>query len=253
MPILHPDPPRIPPDLHSEREVLAALRTLPPEAHVFVRLRILDTEANKDRELDFLVLHPELGLVIIEVKGKGVEPQGDHWVRRHGAGHAQRLDETPGEQMQAQQYTLLRYLKGEEVGFVPQITRVLAMPFLALDDDQGLGPDLPACRILTRGKLKNTFLSLRAAVTGGAPWKRGRVRSWRALTASAPTRCAGCWMPSHRACCHPPALRTSWKGKGDCRTSRPRGCWITSHRISAGAATTSPARRARANPCWPAR
>ena len=56
MPILHPDPPRIPPDLHSEREVLAALRMLPPEAHVFVRLRILDAEANKDRELDFLVL-----------------------------------------------------------------------------------------------------------------------------------------------------------------------------------------------------
>lgn len=173
MPILHPDPPRIPPDLHSEREVLAALRTLPPEAHVFVRLRILNAETNRDRELDFLVLHPELGLVIIEVKGKGVEPQGDHWVRRHGAGYAQRLDETPGEQMQEQQYTLFNYLKGEDVGFVPQITRVLAVPFLALDDDQGPGPgpDLPACRILTRDKLKNTFLSLRAAVTGGAPWE----------------------------------------------------------------------------------
>ena len=170
MPILHPDPPRIPPDLHSEREVLAALRMLPPEAHIFVRLRILDAEANRDRELDFLVLHPELGLVIVEVKGKGVEPQGDHWVRRHGPGRAKVLDESPGEQMSEQQYTLLRYLKGQDIGFVPQITRVLAVPFLVLDDDQGLGPDLPACRILTRDKLKKPFLALRAAVTGGTPW-----------------------------------------------------------------------------------
>ena len=65
MPILHPDPARIPPHLHSEQEVLAALRTLPPETHVFARLRILDAESNRDRELDFLVLHPDLGLVIV--------------------------------------------------------------------------------------------------------------------------------------------------------------------------------------------
>jgi hypothetical protein len=74
MPTLHPDIPRIPGNLHSEQEVLAALRTLPPEAHVFARLAILDPGTNRDRELDFLVIHPDLGLVIVEVKGRGVEP-----------------------------------------------------------------------------------------------------------------------------------------------------------------------------------
>lgn len=175
MPHLHPDPPRIPPHLHSEQEVLAALRTLPPEAHVFARLRILDPEANRDRELDFLVLHPDLGLVIVEVKGRGVEPRGEHWVRRHEHGE-QRLEETPGEQLQAQQYALLRFLHRSGVGFVPQVTRMLALPALPLKEGQGLGPDLPACRILTRDKLRRPLEALREAVTGGAPWAGWRLR-----------------------------------------------------------------------------
>ena len=176
MPILHPDPVRIPPHLHSEQGVLAALRTLPPEAHVFARLRILDAEANRDRELDFLVLHPDLGLVIVEVKGSGVEPQGDHWIRRHPDGREVRLAETPGEQLQAQQYALRHCLQEAGLTALPRITRVLALPTLPLREDQRLGSDLPACRILTRHKLRNPFLALREAVTGGLPWEE-----WKAL------------------------------------------------------------------------
>lgn len=174
MPILHPDPPRIPPHLFSEQEVLAALRTLPPEAHVFVRLRLLDAETNRDRELDFLVIHPELGLVIVEVKGRGVEPCGDHWVRKDSQGQQQVLEESPGEQLLAQQYALLRFLQEAGLGFVPQITRVLALPALPLKPDQGLGPDLPSCRILTREKLQRPFLALREAVAGGTSWETWR-------------------------------------------------------------------------------
>ena len=175
MPILHPDPPRIPPHLFSEREVLAALKTLPPEAHVFVRLAILDPESNRDREIDFLVLHPELGIVIVEVKGQGVEPQGDHWVRLHKDGSVQRLEEAPGEQLNQQQYLLLNFLK-KAMPFVPQITRVLALPALPLRPGQSLGPDLPPCRILTREKLRQPFMALREAVAGGRPWEH-----WLAL------------------------------------------------------------------------
>ena len=180
MPILHPDPPRLSPHLASEREVLAALKTLPPEAHVFVRLGILDPDSNRDRELDFLVVHPELGIVIVEVKGHGVEPRGEHWVRVHADGAEQRLDETPGEQLARQQYLLLHFLKQAELGFVPQITRTLALPALAVRAGQGLGPDLPACRILTREKLRNPFLALREAVSGGRPWDH-----WRTLDQAA--------------------------------------------------------------------
>jgi len=170
MPTFHPDPPRVPPHLHSEQEVLTALRSLPPEAHVFVRLQLLDPASNRDRELDFLVTHPDLGLVIIEVKGRGVEPRGDHWVRRGPEGREERLEETPGEQLAAEQYALLEFLKQSGLGFIPQVTRILALPALKLEPDQALGPDLPACRILTRDKLRQPFLALRAAVAGGAGW-----------------------------------------------------------------------------------
>ena len=171
MPTLHPEPPRIPANMSAEREVLKGLRTLPPEAHVFARLAILDPKINRDRELDFLVIHPDLGLVILEVKGRGVEPQGEHWIRKHPDGRVEVLDETPGEQLLEQQYLLLNYLKGALQGFVPQVTRVLAVPFLPIGDEDALGPDLPACRILTRNKLKSPYLALRAAVTGGQDWE----------------------------------------------------------------------------------
>jgi AAA domain/Nuclease-related domain/UvrD-like helicase C-terminal domain len=179
MPHLHPDPPRLPANLHSEQEVLVALRMLPPEAHVFARLNILDQTANRDREIDFLVAHPDLGLMIIEVKGQGVEPKDDHWIRRHFDGREERLEETPGEQLQAQQWALLTFLQQTCSGFIPKITRVLALPALPLNEDQSLGPDLPACRILTRSKLRNPFLALREAVTGGSPWA-----TWRATPES---------------------------------------------------------------------
>lgn len=171
MPTLHPDPPRIPANMFAEREVLKALRTMPPEAHVFGRLAILDPKTNKDRELDFLVIHPELGLVIIEVKGRGVVPQGDQWIRKHPDGRVEVLEETPGEQLLEQQYSLLNFMKGSLEGFVPQVTRVVAVPFLPIGDEVSLGPDLPACRILTQNKLKGPYLALRAAVTGGQDWE----------------------------------------------------------------------------------
>lgn len=66
MPILHPDPPRIPTPLAAAREVLAALRGLPEEAHLFVRARVPEREGAAC-DLDFLVLHPELGVVIVVV------------------------------------------------------------------------------------------------------------------------------------------------------------------------------------------
>jgi hypothetical protein len=146
---------------------------------VFARLAILDPQTNRDREIDFLVIHPELGLVIVEVKGRGVEPNGDHWVRRHPDGRVVPLEETPGQQLLEQQYALSRFLRETVQGFIPQITRVLALPALPIKDDQSFGSDLPSSRILTRSKLQNAFISLRNAVTGGTPWE-----TWRASAES---------------------------------------------------------------------
>jgi hypothetical protein len=84
------------------------------------------------------------------------------------------LHETPGDQLREQQYSLLHLLQSSGIGFVPQVTRVLALPALPIEDGTPLGPDLPACRILTRAKLHRPYEALREAVSGGADWEAWR-------------------------------------------------------------------------------
>ena len=170
MPAFHPSQPHIPAHLVGERKVLDAFRVLPPETRVFVRVQVPDPEAPGDLDLDFLVADPELGLMIVHVLAEGAELRAGSWVRRNAAGAFEPLAESPGEALQAQQNALFKYLKGLGLGFVPRITQVLALPSLPLEPGRALGPSLPACRLLTGEKLKNPFISLRLAVTGGRTW-----------------------------------------------------------------------------------
>lgn len=186
MACFHPDPPHIPDSLASERVVLAALRTLPPETHVLVRLCLLEGADNHEKEMDFVVLHPELGIVIIETKGKGVQPNGDHWVRHSPDGRVERLKEDPTEQLRNQQWFLLQWLQQRVKGFIPQVTRVLALPFYP-GQVPDLGPDLPACRVLTAEKLKSPYLALREAVAGGS-WEAFRTSRSASLHRLTPER-----------------------------------------------------------------
>ena len=76
----------------------------------------------------------------------------------------------PAAVLQAQQNALFQFLKGLELAFIPRITQVLAVPSLAVEPGRALGANLPACRLLTEEKLRNPYISLRLAVTGGKPW-----------------------------------------------------------------------------------
>lgn len=180
MPILHPDPPRIQPHRQAAREVLASLRRLPAEAHLFVHLGIPEGDGQGLGELDFLVLHPELGLVIVELPQPGMERSEDGWVRVREDGTRIAEVETPGAALARKQYLLLNFLKKAGLEVIPPITRILAVPDLPLKPGQSLGPDLPACRILTRAKLRQPFAALQEAVAGGRPWA-----NWRALDEAA--------------------------------------------------------------------
>jgi hypothetical protein len=166
LPILHPDPPRIPPHRTSAREVLASFRGLPPEAHLFVHLGIPSGPGAAAEELDFLVVHPELGLVIVQVPDPGEEPPGEPGIEPWPQGPA----------LAHSHYLLQDFLKKAGAPELPPITRVIALPALPLKPGQALGPDLPAWRILTRDKLRQPLAALREAVAGGRPWT-----SWRAL------------------------------------------------------------------------
>ena len=160
--------------------MLAAFHGLPPEVHLYTRLGVPGSGADGTSDLDFLVVHPDLGLVIVEVADAGMEPAGEHWIQRQEDGTATPLNTTPGAVLAQKHYQLLRFLKGAGLPSVPPITRVLALPALPLKPGQSLGPDLPACRLLTREKLRHPFPALQEAVSGGRPWA-----NWRALDQAA--------------------------------------------------------------------
>jgi len=170
MPIFHPRQPHIPAHLQNERKVLDAFQVLPPETRVFVRVQLPDPGASGTLDLDFLVADPDLGLVIVNVLAEGVEPRKGHWVGRNAAGEMERLPQSPADDLQAQQNALFKFLKGLDLAFIPRITPVLALPALPLEPGRALGASLPACRLLTGEKLKNPYIGLRLAVTGGKPW-----------------------------------------------------------------------------------
>lgn len=169
MPIFHPDPPRVPPSRHQgESDVLAALRSLGPDIHVFHSLTILDGTANREREIDFLVVHPEWGLLLLEVKGGRIGWDGGAWFREKGAVRTP-LRESPGDQLNHQQFRLAAYLKAQGLP-VLEFTRILVLPHMDVPEGMRFGPGLPPERVIDRCKLPGLLRSLREAVAGGPDW-----------------------------------------------------------------------------------
>jgi len=72
--------------IQSENDVLDALRDgLDDTFHLYVNHRFIERGSRREGEVDFIVLHRELGLCAIEVKGGGVEMSADgKWTRRYG-------------------------------------------------------------------------------------------------------------------------------------------------------------------------
>jgi len=168
MPTFHPEQPGVPYDRNGEREVLAALRRLGDGIHVFYSLTILDGQENREREIDFLVLHPDLGLLILEVKGGRISWDEDTWYKELGSIRTP-LREKPSLQMANQQFRLQAYLRAQGLQ-VPEITRILVLPHMDFPADTRFGPDLPPERVLDRTKLQKLIPSLQAAVSGGLDW-----------------------------------------------------------------------------------
>ena len=92
MATLHPDvlPAQIPETRQGERAALRALRQLPGSFHVFYSVRIWEkTDYGRrkvEREADFVVVHPDHGVVVIEVKGgEDIQHFGGAWRWASGA------------------------------------------------------------------------------------------------------------------------------------------------------------------------
>lgn len=81
-----PEPPDHGPGALAERAVFEALRKQLTEGwFVYQRLVFLDEDIGREREADFVLLHRQHGLLVVECKGRGVRRKGDGtWVRQDG-------------------------------------------------------------------------------------------------------------------------------------------------------------------------
>jgi len=133
----------------AERAAYEAFRSqLPDDFYVYHSLELL-ADGGQEAEIDFLVLHPALGMLVVECKGGGVERNSaGEWIRKDGA-RVDRLDKSPWEQAGRQMHTLrsrleermrrpsspLKALVREHGGFPLTYGRAVMFPFADIDSE----------------------------------------------------------------------------------------------------------------------
>lgn len=135
----------------SERDVWQrVVRQLDPSCMVLANVRVAD--AHKDHEADLVVLMPESGVVVVEVKGSHVWVQDGTWFIDRGQG-PERID--PVAQARDAQYALRRYVESDprwgSRGRVRWSHHVV-LAHTDLEADFAL-PDLPRWQVSGRGDL----------------------------------------------------------------------------------------------------
>ncbi len=135
----------------SERDVWQrVVKQLAPDSVVLANLRVADP--HKDHEADLVVLMPESGVVVVEVKGSHVWVDGGAWFIDRGQG-AQRLD--PVAQARDAQYALRHYVEADpRWGSRGRVrwSHHIVLAHTDVADDFAL-PDLPRWQVSGRGDL----------------------------------------------------------------------------------------------------
>lgn len=147
------DPARV-----AEVKVYNALASLPDPYHVFysVRWLVRDRRRARDGEADFVVAHPDFGLLVIEVKGGNIafDSASGRWTSTSRHGNVYTIKD-PVEQARANKHALLSKLQ-ELPGWHGWITLGHAVAFPDVEVSGGrLRLDLPQVLILDRRKLQD--------------------------------------------------------------------------------------------------
>ncbi len=122
-----------------------------------------------DGECDFVLAHPDYGVLCIEVKGGGIayEPESDKWVSRDRHGVRHRIKD-PVEQARRSKHALLDKARGEK-GWPSSFVRFrhgVVFPDVTSVPQQ-LGADKPRELFATRPDLKSIDLWVIQRLTGG--------------------------------------------------------------------------------------
>ena len=127
----------------SEREVWDRLvRQLASDDVVLANLRL--TDERKDHELDLVLLMPDFGVVVVEVKGGSVWIDDDGWHQSRGSG-THTID--PVDQARSNLYALRKYVESDPRWKQSSRTRIrwghtVVVPFSEIHDDFAM-PDCP--------------------------------------------------------------------------------------------------------------
>jgi hypothetical protein len=146
-----------------EREVFRLIeRTLDDSWSAYYSVSTLikdDKHGTADDETDFVLLHPEHGIICLEVKGS---------VRRHNGRWEQQIGEDewrpskdPGDQATTHQHTLLGYVS-RKLGWPKheiRIARAVCFTGREFEDDVDIAPNLPRFVVLDKFQLKNELES----------------------------------------------------------------------------------------------
>lgn len=164
-----------------ERVVFAELeRQLGPDYVVLHSVTWLARNGRRarDGEADFIIAHPKLGVLVIEVKGGGIGRDGsvDRWwsIDRHGDRHQIR---SPFDQARSTMYALRDKVRDAPTTrpFTYPIARAVALPDILLDRTD-LGPDIDRAMVIDSHDLSDLGRAIARAWTisdGPRPGKAG--------------------------------------------------------------------------------
>lgn len=140
----------------SELKVLTALRRaddLEGVALHSIAWQGVRVDRQADGEADIVLLHPQRGILILEVKGGGIDVTDGKWFSTDGSG--QRHDiKNPFEQAKSSKHALLRYLKVTEPEIARKVDVAHAVVFPDVTCDfSWLAPDSPRSIVIDRADL----------------------------------------------------------------------------------------------------
>jgi hypothetical protein len=149
-----------------ERKVYLALKGLPEKYTVFYSVHWVSHADNwglSEGEADFVIAHPDLGVLILEVKGGAIQYKAEvnHWFSYDRSGQAYEIKD-PVDQARRNHYRLLEQLK-----FLPgwprrslNIGHAVCFPDITLGNGEQFKPDLPREIILDSNDLNDIAASM---------------------------------------------------------------------------------------------
>ena len=149
----------------SEQLVINALRSqLHPGELLLENFRLTDSHSG-DVEIDVLVLIPNLGLAVIEVKGGSIEYRDGQWTSRTGTG-SRRI--SPVEQARRGKHAVRNYLSRQGVTseHLAHVDWFIAMPHTIVSGD--MGPEAVADVLIGTREIPNAMQKVRERLAATA-------------------------------------------------------------------------------------